>query len=55
MGINHAVLAVGYGKDYVKVKNSWNTTWGEEGYIRLRRIGDDGTSCVAVRPMKALV
>ena len=32
---NHAVLAVGYGTDeatgldYVLVKNSWNTTWGD--------------------------
>ena len=35
--LNHAVLAVGYDQDTIKVKNSWGTKWGDKGYIYLAR------------------
>merc|ERR1711936_262022 len=61
IALNHAVQLVGYGTDetegdYWIVRNSWGSSWGEGGYIRLQRQSTpqcgtdsspmDGTACV---------
>lgn len=60
IGLNHAVQLVGYGTDaaegdYWLVRNSWGGSWGEGGYIKLKRTAEmqcgtnstpmDGTAC----------
>jgi len=61
ISINHGVVLVGYGTDpelgdYWLIRNSWSESYGEEGYIRVKRMAEegcgvdstpmDGTACV---------
>lgn len=46
--VDHAVILMGYGQDpklslaYWKIRNSWGSGFGEDGFIRLRRHAPDG-------------
>jgi len=42
VAIDHAIVAVGYGTengtDYLIVRNSWGTGWGEDGHVRIEAV-----------------
>lgn len=60
--LDHGVLVAGYGSedgiDYWLVKNSWGTSWGENGYIKIGRsdgTNDKGVCGIAMQPSYPVV
>ncbi|CAH0519243.1 unnamed protein product [Peronospora belbahrii] len=43
--LDHAVVAVGYDSSSIKIRNSWGTNWGEDGYMRLARSSSGDGTC----------
>jgi len=54
--LDHAVLAKGYGGEgdgmWWRIQNSWGSSWGEEGHIRLKRRDPEAESAYCGRDTK---
>jgi C1A family cysteine protease len=55
--LDHGVLIVGYGTEngikYWLVKNSWSTSWGDQGYVKIARsesTNDAGICGISMQP-----
>jgi C1A family cysteine protease len=49
--VDHAVVVVGYDDTTLKIRNSWGTEWGENGYVRLRRSTAGKGTCSVLTDM----
>ena len=60
--LDHGVLIVGYGEEsdipYWLVKNSWGSSWGEDGYVKIQKsssTNDEGVCGIAMQPSFPIV
>ena len=54
--LDHAVGVVGWGADaggahYWVLRNSWGTTWGDEGYMKVAIVDGEGICGIQMEPL----
>jgi len=53
--LDHATNVVGWGSsgstDYWIMRNSWGTSWGEKGYMRLEIVSGHGICGIQMEPL----
>jgi C1A family cysteine protease len=49
--LDHAVALVGYGDNYWILRNSWGTSWGEQGYMRVAMQDGAGVCGLNMEPV----
>jgi len=45
VGVNHAVVLIGYGTDYWIIRNSWGEYWGNDGDAKISISDVDYKNC----------
>jgi len=50
--LDHSMLITGYGNssgiNYWTLKNSWGSSWGEQGYVRIQRSSGNVTAVCGI-------